>query len=153
MECWISKCHVPVLNGICLQRKRPDRIWGPPSALFNEYRGSFLGLMSITHVHLLPWLRVSGAILLLPLHAFAAWTEATLSSLLLDDTSVVPASWWPHNKTHVAVKLSPSTGSVKATLIWPFQTLSLKRRIRTPYPDGWSLRTTYCILATWKPQI
>jgi hypothetical protein len=43
MECWGSKYHVPVLIGICLQRQRPDRIWGPPSALFNGYRASFPG--------------------------------------------------------------------------------------------------------------
>ena len=153
MECWGSKYHLLVFNGICMQRKRPDRIWGPPSALFNGYRGSFPGVKLTTHVHLKPWLRVSGAILLLPLYAFVAWTGATLSSHSLDNTNVIPASWRPHNKTHVAVKPSPSIGRVKVTLTWTFQTLSLKRRTRTPYPDGWSLRTIYWMLATWKHQI
>ena len=51
--------------------KRPDRLWGPFSLLFNGYWISLLGLQRpavklSTHLHLVPSLRMSGAILLLP---------------------------------------------------------------------------------------
>ena len=55
--------------------KRPDRLWGPPSLLFNGYRGSFpkggggcsgWGLNFTTHLHIFPRFRMTGAIPLLP---------------------------------------------------------------------------------------
>ena len=59
----------------------PDWLWGPPNLPFNVYLGSFLGggrlsspsMKLITQLHLEPRLRVSGTILLLPLHAFMVW--------------------------------------------------------------------------------
>jgi hypothetical protein len=39
---------------------RQDRLWGPPSLLYNGYRGSFpRGVMLTTHPHLVPRLRMS----------------------------------------------------------------------------------------------
>jgi len=50
----------------------------PPSLLFNGYRGLFprgraeMGVNLTTHLHLLPRLRMCGAIPLFPIHAFIA---------------------------------------------------------------------------------
>ena len=59
--------------------KRRDRLWGPPSLLFNEYQGSFLGwvgrnVMFTNHLHLAPSLSISAVIPLLHLYAFMACT-------------------------------------------------------------------------------
>jgi hypothetical protein len=69
--------------GIVPPSNRPDRRWGPHSILFSWYRGSFLGYSGrgvrlITHSHLVPRLRMSRAIPLLPLYAFMARTGRTL---------------------------------------------------------------------------
>jgi len=68
--------------------KHPDRLWGLPSFLFTGYRipppprGGYGGQDArlSTHLHLLPRLRICGAILLLPLPlgAFITWTATTL---------------------------------------------------------------------------
>jgi hypothetical protein len=52
-------------NGFFLYPLCPDRLWGPPSLLYNGYRGSFpRGVTLTTHPHLVPeWV---GAIHLLP---------------------------------------------------------------------------------------
>jgi len=56
-------------------RTSPDRLWGPPSLLYNGYRvfpgGKVAGALTI-HPHLAPRLRKSIAIHLLPLWAFMA---------------------------------------------------------------------------------
>jgi len=54
--------------------KRPERLWGPPILPPNGYRHSFLGVQRpgvklTAHFHPEPWLRMSGAIPLLPLYA------------------------------------------------------------------------------------
>jgi hypothetical protein len=55
--------------------KVPDWLWGATCLLFGECQGSFLelkreGLKLTTHLHLLPRLRMSGAIPILLLYAF-----------------------------------------------------------------------------------
>jgi len=63
--------------------KRPERLWGPTSLLFNEYRGYFPGGQSgrrvtlTIHLQLFPRLRMSGAVPLLPLYALIMWEETT----------------------------------------------------------------------------
>lgn len=56
-----------------------DCTWNPPNLLFNQYWGFFLRgggvkngwrVIMTTHFHLLPMLKMSGAIPLLPLYAF-----------------------------------------------------------------------------------
>jgi hypothetical protein len=64
--------------------KRPDRLWGPPSLLFNAYRDSFAriwrqGVMLTTHLHLPPRLRESGARPLHLLNVFTPWTALSLA--------------------------------------------------------------------------
>ena len=59
--------------------KRPDRLWAPPTLLFNEYRRFFprvwssRGVRLTTKLHLVQRSRMSGAVPLLP-HASVAWT-------------------------------------------------------------------------------
>ena len=65
--------------------KRPGQLWDPPSVLFNGYRGSFSqvkqpGRKLPTHLHLVSMLRISGAIPLIPLYIFMAWTGIHLLS-------------------------------------------------------------------------
>jgi hypothetical protein len=47
---------------------RPDRLWGPPSLLANGYLRS--GCEAATHPHLVPRLRMHGAVPPLPQYAF-----------------------------------------------------------------------------------
>jgi len=66
-----GRSGVRILKGARDLQKRPDHLWRWPSLLFNRYRGSFPGiggqcLRLTTHVHLVPRLRMSGAIPLLP---------------------------------------------------------------------------------------
>ena len=63
---------------------RPDRLWNPTSLLVKRKRVSFPwvqrpGRKVSTRVHLVPTLRMSGAIPHLPLYAFMAWTGTVLS--------------------------------------------------------------------------
>jgi hypothetical protein len=62
--------------------KGPDRLSGPHSLLFNGYRCSFAGLKwpgrEFNHFHLVPRLRMSGALRLFPLYFFMTPTEAPL---------------------------------------------------------------------------
>jgi len=44
-----------------------DRTWGPPSLLYDEDRGPFPGSALTTHYHLVPRLKMSRNILILPL--------------------------------------------------------------------------------------
>jgi len=46
--------------------KRPHRPWGPPSLLFSGSRRSVQGGKTVSHLHLVVRLRLSGAIRLLP---------------------------------------------------------------------------------------
>jgi len=60
--------------------KYPDQLWGPPSLLFRGYWVSSLGTKPAEHkFNYTPpcssRLRMSGAIPLLPLYAFMAWTR------------------------------------------------------------------------------
>jgi hypothetical protein len=71
-----------------LLQSRPDRLWVPPSLLFNWFRGSFPGANWPVRkfYHSPPYnaeVRMCGAIYLLPLYVFMAWTGATLLSLSL----------------------------------------------------------------------
>ena len=61
--------------------KRPARLWSPHSMLFCGHEGLFLwgkGKLT-THLHLLPWLRMSGARPLLNKHAFTAFEKPTFA--------------------------------------------------------------------------
>ena len=60
-----------------------DQLWGPPSLLFSGYQCSFRrysdwGVTLTSHLHLVPRLRMSGAIHLLHLCGFMAWVRRTL---------------------------------------------------------------------------
>jgi len=64
-------------------RKCPDLLWGLRSLLFSGYQCFFLGVHGqgmklTTHIHLLPRLRMSGAVPLIPIYAFVAWTGKIL---------------------------------------------------------------------------
>jgi len=53
-------------KGFLSSPKYPDRLWGPPSLLFNPYRGqsrreSSRGFMLTTYLHIAPRLRMSGS--------------------------------------------------------------------------------------------
>ena len=63
--------------------QRPDGFCGPPSFLFTGYKDHFPGVNQVGYEvdhpnHLAPRLRMSGAVLLLPLYAFMAWTATSL---------------------------------------------------------------------------
>jgi len=65
---------------------RPVRLWGPRSSLFSGYRGASpgakrLGVNLTTDFHLVPRLKVSGAIPLLPLSSFTEWDINRLMSV------------------------------------------------------------------------
>jgi hypothetical protein len=48
--------------------KCPGRLWGPPSLLYYAYRGLFHWRVWLTaHLHVVPWLSMSGAIQLSPI--------------------------------------------------------------------------------------
>ena len=65
--------------------KLPEKLCGPTRFLFNGYQSSFLGVKrpgpEADHSprHLVPRLRMSGALPLLPLPASMAWTGTALS--------------------------------------------------------------------------
>jgi hypothetical protein len=68
-----------------LTSKRPDRLWGPPSLIFNGYRDSPPGIKGrgvklTTSLHLVPCLRMGGVIPPLPKYAVMAGTRRTLLS-------------------------------------------------------------------------
>jgi hypothetical protein len=66
--------------------KRPDRLWGQISFLFNVFFSlgwSGRGVKLTRRLHLLQRLRMSGVMPLLSLFAFMAWTEETLPLLYL----------------------------------------------------------------------
>jgi hypothetical protein len=72
----------------CFLQTFLDRLWGLPRVFFNGYR-EFLSVWSketwdfTTQVYLVPRLRMSGAVPLLPLYVFMVWTDSTLSLLAL----------------------------------------------------------------------
>jgi hypothetical protein len=73
-----------------LPQNHPDQLWGLPSLLFSWYRDSFLVVKWLGREvdrwpHLVLRLRMSGALLFLPLCAFMAWTGITLLFNLLYD--------------------------------------------------------------------
>jgi hypothetical protein len=53
-------------------------MWRTQSPVQRVHRSEAVGVKLITHIHLLPRLRMSGAIALIPLYAFRAWTGKTL---------------------------------------------------------------------------
>ena len=61
--------------------KRAHQFLGLPTLLLSRYRGSFAGVMLTAHLHLVPRLRVSGVIPLLPVYAFMAGTGTTVRYL------------------------------------------------------------------------
>jgi hypothetical protein len=64
--------------------KRPDRLRGPPSLLFNEYRRFFLrGVTCNIQRHLVPRLRMSGTAPLLRLYAFTFIVTSLNSGFIL----------------------------------------------------------------------
>lgn len=89
----LTKCPEPQLNCYLLFfSKRPDRLWAHPDScgidtgiLSSGYSGR--GVKLINYLYLLQKLRISGAVPLLNLYAFLAWTRKNLAS-----TSQLPAS-------------------------------------------------------------
>jgi hypothetical protein len=82
----------------------PDRLRGPPSPLFDGYRAYFPALKwprLATHFDPVSRLRMSGAILLLPLYAFVEWTRITLRLHVI--LSTVPGR--PHTQITLTLKL------------------------------------------------
>jgi hypothetical protein len=70
----------------------PQRLRGPPCLLANWYRTCFLGVKRSGHdvehhLNTAPRLRMSGAIPLLSLYAFMAWTMSTFLSVALQSNS------------------------------------------------------------------
>jgi len=61
--------------------KHTHWLWGPPSFLVSRYWTALLGSKcpqrEVKHSHLVPRLRISGAILLLPPYTFMAWRGKT----------------------------------------------------------------------------
>jgi len=66
--------------------KHPDPLWGPLILLVSGYYSLFpkgdQGVMLTTHLRVVPRLRMSGAVPLLPQYAFLAWMGKTLSYLV-----------------------------------------------------------------------
>jgi hypothetical protein len=65
-----------------IEKNRSDPLWPAPKLLFNVHRRSFPGLKrqvrEVDHnLHLVPRLRMSGAIPLFPLYSFISWTGNT----------------------------------------------------------------------------
>jgi hypothetical protein len=83
--------------------EHPQQLCGPPGLLFNEYWrsyprcGSHWGMKLITHVHLVPPLRKSGTICLIPLNTFMACTRTTLTLSFLLVTTEHPGQWCVQN--------------------------------------------------------
>jgi hypothetical protein len=83
----------------------PDRLWGPPSLLSNGYLGIFLrdlggrGVKLTTHLHLVPKLRIRGAIP--PLHHTSSW-RGDASYVLLPGTRQLgrPERIWKDKGVH-----------------------------------------------------
>jgi hypothetical protein len=69
-------------KGFFFSPKHSDRLWGlpayhPKGTAVQSWDTSGRGVKLTTHLHLVPRLRVSGAIPLLPLYAFMPWTCKT----------------------------------------------------------------------------
>jgi hypothetical protein len=75
-----SRIQIPVrARYFSLLQKHPDQLWGPHSLLFDGFQCSFPWEISHDmklriHGPLVSKLRMSGAVPLLPLYAFMAWT-------------------------------------------------------------------------------
>ena len=64
---------------ICSSSKQPDQLQGPPKFLLNVYRRLLRRAGTLTtHLSLVPSLKMSGAIALLPAHAFVVYTGKAL---------------------------------------------------------------------------
>jgi hypothetical protein len=80
----VTSCRLDSLGSSSgRERKCLDWLWSLPSLLFSGYQGSFLGVhgqgMKLTTLlHLVPRLRMNGAVPLLLIYAFIAWTRKTL---------------------------------------------------------------------------
>jgi hypothetical protein len=80
-----GRSRVRILAGVrdfCLLQNVQTSPGAHPVFFFNGYRGfhgySGWGVKLTTHLHLVPRLRMIGAMPLLPLYAFMVWTETTL---------------------------------------------------------------------------
>jgi hypothetical protein len=80
MDWNITSSNSGTRNEFISSSERPDRVWGPTQPLIQCASGVFPEgysgwiLKFTTHLHLMPGVRMSGAILLVPLHAFVALT-------------------------------------------------------------------------------
>jgi hypothetical protein len=91
----------------------------PPSLLFLWYRGSFAGLQTAgrkltTHHHLVPRLRMSGAIPLLPLYAVMARAGTTLRFHLTASSSI--CTCWNMQPCQRALRQSAEPNGRQCTL-------------------------------------
>ena len=82
---WIS--NPLIIKRLRLLQNRPDWLWDPPSLVFHGYwssipRGVNRPKREVDHFHLMPKLRKSGVLLLIPLHAFMLCTGTTVLSPL-----------------------------------------------------------------------
>jgi hypothetical protein len=72
--------------------KRPDQLWGPTHTPIQRVPGFVPGVErpghEVSHIHLVPSLRMSGAKLVLPFYVFMAWRATPVLRVVMKRTKV-----------------------------------------------------------------
>lgn len=133
--------------------KRPDWLCGPPGLLFSRvlsWGWSSWDMKLSTHLHLVLTLRMSGALLLLPLYACMSWTGRTLPLLV----HVLCPALFIHHLNHwiVAVTLLKCVYDLQDESVFLFLVVTLLfHKLHDPVVIGMIIENS-CSSLIWKSE-